>query len=255
MIAAGRAGAPEVTSAADPLILRLAAGGYGNEAVWLLRDALVPSPRQAWDDLRGLTTHGRSKYLRWHRAVVDSLISSLLAFDVTLRTHFLVEADDLFTVIADTILWRRGFALRPERLGQRLARRDRRRRERITAFHDYRRTYGMWTMCLPSIDEQAGHPTKFFADNVRQRPERDELWQDAYGDLTYDEYIEEFGEPRTADVLAALPARACLVEYWWYIRSSTEPQRREYLALRFGTTRNRSLRSPISARPVKPTTL
>ena len=162
MIASGRAGDPEVTSAADPLILQLAAAGYGNEAVWLLRDALVPSPRQAWDVLRSLTAHGRSEYLRWHRAVVDSLISSLLAFDVTLRTQFLVEADDLITVIADTILWRRGFALRPERLGQRLARRDRRRRERITAFHDYRRQYGMWTMYLPSIEEQAERQTKVF---------------------------------------------------------------------------------------------
>jgi CHAT domain-containing protein len=234
MIDAGRAGDPEVTSAADPLILQLAAAGYGNEAVWLLRDALVPSPRQAWGELRGRTAYGRSEYLRWHRAVVDSLISSLLAFDVALRTHFLVEANDLITVIADTILWRRGFALHAERLGQRLARRDRRRRKRIAAFHDYRRHYGMWTMYLPSIEEQAELLSKVFAEEVWRRPEYDELWQDAYGDLTYDQYLEEFGEPCTADVLAGLPARACLVEYWWYIRSSGEaPQRREYLALRF----------------------
>ena len=234
MIAAGRAGAPEVTAAADPVIMQLAARGHGNEAVWLLRDSLVPSPRHTWDALRNRTAYGRGKYLRWHRAVVDSLVSSLLAFDESLRDHYGVEADDLMTVIADTIRWRRGFSLSAERLGQCLARRDPKRRERITAFHDYRRQYAAWTMYVPSANEQSDHLTKMFAEEVWRRPEYDELWQAAYGDLTYDQYVEHFGEPRTVDVLAALPAGAWLVEYWWYIRSSQTGQRREYLVIRLG---------------------
>jgi CHAT domain-containing protein len=234
MIADGRAGTDEVTAAADPVVMQLAAGGYGNEAVWLLRDSLVPSPRHTWDELRNRTAYGRREYLRWHRAVVDALVSSLLAFNETLRDYYGVEADDLTTVIADTIRWRRGFALAPERLGQLLGRHDPERRETITAFHDYRRQYAAWTMYMPAADEQSGQATQLFAEEVWQRPEYDELWQAAYGDLTYDQYLEHFGEPSTVDVLAAVPAGAWLVEYWWYIRSSATEQRREYLVVLLG---------------------
>lgn len=235
MIAAGRAGSPEVTAAADPVIMKLAMAGYGNEAVWLLRDSLVPSSRATWDAVRGLTEFGRRKYLRWHRATVDSLVSSLLQFDVTLRTRYGVHADALHREIANTILWRRNFALRFERLGQRLARQDPARRAKIAAFHGFRREYGMWTMYLPANGEATASRTKVFAEEVWRTPEYDELWQDAYGDLTYDSYVHEFGEPSVVDVVEALPPRTWLLEYWWYVRSTDAGQAREYLVMRLGT--------------------
>ena len=232
MITDGLAGTPEVTAAADPVIMQLAAAGRGDDAVWLLRDALVPSPRRTWDVLRGLSAYGRREYLQWHRATVESLVSSLLAFDDLLRLNG-VEADNLMTVIADTIRWRRDFALRTEYLGHRLARRDAHLREKITAFHNYRRQYANWIMHVPSPEEQRGR-TKMFAEEVWLSPDYDELWQAAYGDLTYEMYVDEFGEPRTGDVLAALPSGAWLVEYWWYTHSTETKEERDYLVVRYG---------------------
>src|SRR5271165_785956 len=195
----------------DRLVSRIASTDRDVDAVPIIRDLLVSHAKALWSALRDMGTRQRSLALTVHRARVDTL------FDILCR-HY-PDSEVAALAILDVLLWRRRLASAFEATGHGLARVDPTRASRVSDFYSYRRQYADWVWSFPELRalpnrHRGEYGLEVLPDSIYDRPEYDELWSGAFGDLEFVDYARIFPEVSALEVAERLPEDCALVEYW-----------------------------------------
>jgi CHAT domain-containing protein len=193
------------------LVSRIASTDRDVDAVPIIRDLLASHGEALWYELRDMGTRQRGLALSVHRAGVDAL------FDIL--CHYYPDSGVGAQAILDVLLWRRRLASAFEATGLGLSRVDAVRASRVSNFYSYRRQYADWVWSSPDLralpNRRPGeYGLEVLPDSIYDRPEYDELWSSAFGDLEFVDYAGIFPEVRALDVAERLPEGRALVEYW-----------------------------------------